>query len=126
MHPKTKSVILGAAAFILITAATGIAQNRPLPGTQGQHAICDQNRDGICDTCGQPAGSGLRNAQGQRAAAGRHYGPGNGTGNQGVGPNNGTGYGSQAGKRTGPRDGSQARIDRQGQPGGGNTGGGRP
>jgi hypothetical protein len=71
-----------------------------------QHALHDANSDGICDLCGNPVGSGRSNAQGQVARKGKHWGPGDGTGNQGVGPRDGTGYGAQSGQKMGPRDGT--------------------
>jgi hypothetical protein len=72
----------------------------------GQHAIHDANRDGTCDECGSPVGAGRINSQGQKAANGKHYGPGDCAGNQGTGPRDGSGYGAQSGKRSGPRDGT--------------------
>lgn len=71
-----------------------------------QHALRDANGDGICDHCGNPVGSGRTDALGKSAKKGKHWGPGDGTGNQGVGPQNGTGYGAQSGQRVGPRDGT--------------------
>jgi hypothetical protein len=76
---------------------------------QTQHAIHDQNHDGICDVCGLPTGSGQRNAQGQMAKNGKHWGPGDGTGNNSSGPRDGTGFGAQSGSRSGAQDGTGAR-----------------
>jgi hypothetical protein len=72
----------------------------------GQHALHDANGDGICDLCGNPVGSGRANAQGKAASKGKHWGPGDCTGNQGAGPRDGTGYGAQSGQKMGPRDGT--------------------
>lgn len=92
-------------------------QNQIKQQRQAQHTIRDQNGDGICDVCGQPVGSGQQNAQGKKAKKGKHWGPGDGTGNQGVGPQDGTGYGAMSGKRTGPQDGSGAKMGGQKGPG---------
>jgi hypothetical protein len=43
-------------------------------------------RDGSCTQSGNPTG--------QKAKKGNTYGPGDGSGNQGIGPKDGTGYGS--------------------------------
>jgi len=45
-------------------------------------------RDGSCTQSGT--------SQGAKSKSGYAYGPGDGTGNQGVGPKNGTGYGAPA------------------------------
>lgn len=86
-----------------------------------QHALHDANGDGICDVCGNPVGSGRANAQGKAAKNGKHWGPGDGTGNQGVGPRDGTGYGAQSGQKMGPRDGT-GRVTNPGTGAGGGQG----
>jgi hypothetical protein len=92
---------------ILIAGVSGVlAQTQERPRQQSQHAIHDASGDGICDVCGQPVGSGQANAQGKQAKKGKHWGPGDGSGNQSSGPEDGTGYGSQAGKGIGARDGT--------------------
>jgi hypothetical protein len=100
-------------------SAQGNTVNSPTL-TRSQHQIHDQNGDGLCDVCKQPVGSGRVNAQGQKAQSGKHWGPGDGTGNQGQGPKDGTGYGTQSGQQSGPRDGSGPHG-----PGAGNSGSGQ-
>jgi hypothetical protein len=114
---KQGKAILAVTAMLtfLAGAALAVTQGKAQAAKQSQHTIHDSNGDGICDICGQPVGSGLSNGQGQQAKKGKHWGPGDGTGNQGSRPQDGTGYGAQSGKRSGPQDGSGSRI---GQPGG--------
>jgi hypothetical protein len=94
------------AIAVLLTAGVSavLAQGQSQPMKLSQHSIHDANSDGICDICGKPVGSGRADAQGRQAKQGKHWGPADGTGNQGVGPRDGTGYGSQSGK--GVRDGT--------------------
>jgi len=117
----------------LAGAVVVIAQGKTQTAKQSQHTIHDKNGDGLCDTCGQPAGSGQSNAKAQQAKQGKHWGPGDGTGNQSHGPQDGTGYGAESGRRSGPQDGTGARMGQQsGQGNGGAQGqgqgrhGGRP
>ena len=94
---------------LLIISVQALAQSnttQPPSANRAQHQVHDQNGDGICDVCKQPVGSGRVNAQGQRAQSGKHWGPADGTGNQGQGPKDGTGYGAQSGQHSGPRDGT--------------------
>ena len=106
--------IVGLAVFLWTTEAWTQTQSQNQKQTQAQqqttdqtrlrqHALQDANGDGICDRCGNPVGSGRANAQGKAAKNGKHWGPGDGTGNQGMGPRDGTGYGAQSGQGTGQR-----------------------
>ena len=120
--------ILTVVALTVVLAGTSIwaAQGQEQPRKQSQHRVHDANGDGICDDCGLPVGSGANNAQGQAAKQGKHWGPADGSGNQGSGPKDGTGYGSQSGARNGPRDGTGSYHPNGGQPRGqGQRGGGR-
>jgi len=101
-------------AFFLAGAAGVLAQGQGQSRKQSQHAIHDANGDGICDDCGQVIGSGQANAQGKQAKKGKHWGPADGSGNKGSGPQDGTGPYHQSG--------GQGRS--QGQGAGGR--GGRP
>jgi hypothetical protein len=120
MNDSKAVLVLIACLAIAAGTFSAYAQNSQVQQRQSQHLILDQNGDGICDVCGQPVGSGQSNAQGQKAKRGKHFGPGDGTGNRGAGPQDGTGYGTQSGKRMGPQDGSGARLGQTGgnQPGG--------
>ena len=112
---QSKGILSVTAMLVLLAgAAVAAAQGKPQTGKQSQHTIHDRNGDGICDICGQPVRSGQSNGKGQQAIQGKHWGPGDGTGNQGSGPQDGTGYGAQSGKRSGPQDGSGARTGQQG------------
>jgi hypothetical protein len=106
MESLKKQLAAMTIAVLLAGAASVFAQEQVQSRKQTQHAIHDANSDGICDVCGQPVGSGQANAQGKQAKKGKHWGPGDGTGNQGNGPQDGTGYGSQSGKGIGARDGT--------------------
>ena len=108
---KTLILIVGLAVFLWTTDAGSQTQSQTQQQTTHQaclrqHALQDANGDGICDHCGNPVGSGKANAQGKAAKNGKHWGPGDGTGNQGVGPRDGTGYGAQSGQKMGPHDGT--------------------
>ena len=111
---KALITIVGLAVFLWTTEAWPQTQSQNQKQTQAQqqttdqtrlrqHALQDANGDGICDHCGNPVGSGRANAQGKAAKNGKHWGPGDGTGNQGMGPRDGTGYGAQSGQGTGQR-----------------------
>jgi len=67
-----------------------------------RNKFVDLNGDGINDN----AGRGKRGGKGSKSG----YGPGNGTGNKGVGPKNGTGYGP--GDCTQPGTGTQGTNGR--------------
>jgi hypothetical protein len=106
MQGLNKTLVVAAIAVILVGASSMVAQDQGQSRKQLQHSIHDANSDGICDVCGQPAGSGQANIQGKQAKNGKHWGPGDGSGNQGNGPKDGTGYGSQSGKGIGAHDGT--------------------
>ena len=106
MKALNKSLAVIAITVLLAGVSGVLAQGQGQARKQSQHAIRDANGDGICDNCGQPVGSGQANAQGKQAKKGKHWGPGDGSGNQGSGPKDGTGYGSQSGKGLGPQDGT--------------------
>ncbi len=132
MNSKLGKLTLSVAFAALLMAAPAFAQVPTTPtkassgqqrGKAAQHQNRDQNNDGVCDTCGRPVGSGQQNAKGQKAKKGSHYGPGDGTGNQGNGPKDGTGYGRKAGNGD-PNscpNGQAGRGNRGGR--GGNRGG---
>lgn len=83
-----------------------------------QHNVRDADGDGFCDQCGNPVGSGKANAQGKTAKKGKHWGPGDGTGNKGVGPQDGTGYGAHSGSQSTPPvwNGQSGGVQGQGGP----------
>lgn len=100
-------------AMVLIAGSAGIAAAQTVPAQQ-QNQVKKQLRDGTGDqakTKSQvrqrihvaPNGGGLMNgASGMSASAqgkgsGKAYGPGNGTGNQKVGPRDGSGFGPGTG-----------------------------
>jgi len=124
---KANKRILALAAGLVLAGASSMlwSQGRPSSTSGSRPAINDSNGDGVCDITGRVIGNGQQAGAGQRTMAGRTWGPGNGTGNQGSGPKDGTGYGAQSGQRSGPQDGSQARIGRQGMPGAGAGSAGR-
>lgn len=102
---------LGAALALGATAYAGDDGNAPAAAIAGQNTagphFVDNDGDGICDYYQARGGQGV----GQRARGkGKRLGPGDGTGNQGVGPRDGTGYGAKAGScdGTGPH-GKRAR-----------------
>jgi len=120
-----KLLVLVSIATLLVASSSVLAEGNRQPERQSQHSIHDANGDGLCDVCGQAVGSGQVNAQGQKAKKGKHFGSGDGTGNQGNGPQDGTGYGAQSGKRSGPQDGSGVGIGQQSNRGNGGQGNGR-
>ncbi len=81
-------------------------QNQRQVKQQKQHKIKDGDGNGVCDVCGEAVGSGRNNADGKQAKKGKHWGPGDRSGNQGQRPQDGTGYGSRSGKKLGPQDGT--------------------
>lgn len=105
-------LILSAAAVLALGIANAQSQTGPSAPVQKRAGIVDANGDGICDITGQAIGSGRQAGKARRANRGNPRGPGDGTGNLENRPKDGTGYGSQSGKRTGPRDGTQARMGR--------------
>jgi hypothetical protein len=121
MKRATQTFALIAALALSGAAINAIAQTGPQTQKQiptqnqgRQRTIRDQNGDGLCDITGQRIGSGQRNAYGRKARGGKRWGPGDGTGNQGVGPQNGTGYGSPSGRMTGPQNGTGAGMGARG------------
>jgi hypothetical protein len=111
--------------IMLLGATTVLAQQQAQSRKELQHTINDANSDGTCDVCGQPVGSGQANAQGKQAKKGKHWGPGDGSGNQGNGPKDGTGYGSQSGKGISAHDGTGPYHQNGGQGRGQGQGSGR-
>ena len=104
---RSKKLLATMTVAMFLAGTTGmVAQGQGQSRNQSQHTIHDANGDGICDNCGQAAGSGQANVQGKQAKKGKHWGPADGSGNQGSGPKDGTGYGSQSGKGSGPKDGT--------------------
>jgi hypothetical protein len=95
---KSKLMVTLAAGALMITTVLPLAAqagrgNGSMGGTQlqtrTQTTTPQRLRDGSCtNPAGTQAGSGMKR--------GNTYGPGDGTGNQGVGPKDGTGYGSPA------------------------------
>lgn len=86
----TRILILVLALVVGLGAAASAQTPAPTapPGPAGTRVgpnFVDADGDGICDLYQQRAASGQR--------MGRGYGPGNGTGNRGMGPRDGTGYG---------------------------------
>jgi hypothetical protein len=124
MKGLNKFLVLIAITSMGIGVSGVIAQDQTQIRIQ-QHTRHDANSDGICDVCGQPVGSGQVDAQGKQAKKGKHWGPGDGSGNQGNGPKDGTGYGSQSGKGIGVRDGTGPYHQSGGDGGGQRQGLGR-
>jgi hypothetical protein len=78
-------------------AATAPAAVRP--------NFVDANGDGVCDNC-----SATPQARGRRAGrTGSGFGPGDGTGNQGLRPRDGSGYGQRQGRGSCPGNGHAGR-----------------
>ena len=129
MERSRKLLAVMTISIFLAGPASVLAQGQGQSKKQSQHTIHDANGDGICDDCGLPVGSDQANAQGKQAKKGKHWGPGDGSGNQGSGPKDGTGYGSQSGKGSGPQDGTgpyhQSGGQGRGQAQGGGGRGGR-
>jgi hypothetical protein len=103
-----KRIVLFAMFIVIAGASLASAQTAPGAGNTAAPrvgaAFVDANGDGICDNFqnGTPRRQGM---QGGRRGG---YGPGDGTGNQGMGPRDGTGYGpgAGAGNGTGNCDGT--------------------
>jgi hypothetical protein len=100
-----KRVMILTLGAMLAWAATGRAQDDPPPANPKAPAqsqvgpnFVDNDGDGICDRY-----QGRSQARSGRSAR-RGHGPGDGTGNRGVGPRDGSGYGPGAG--TGNCDGT--------------------
>jgi hypothetical protein len=92
------TVVAGAlmvTAIVPLTVQAGRGNGGPMGGTSLQTRAQDRDqsrlRDGSCtNTTSTQAGSGFKR--------GNTYGPGDGTGNGGVGPKDGTGYGAPSKK----------------------------
>jgi len=125
MERSRKLVAVMTIAIVIAGSVGVLAQGPGQQQKQSQHTIHDANGDGVCDDCGLPVGSGQSNAQGKQSKKGKHWGPGDGSGNQGSGPKDGTGYGSQSGKQSGPQDGTGPYHQSGGQGRGQAQGGGR-
>lgn len=101
-----KRTILLAVAFLVVGTMISYAQNPPAPGTPGTGmkgaAFVDANGDGICDNFQ----SGNRQGQALGRAGRRGFGPGDGTGHQGMGPRDGSGFGAGSGLGGGTCDGT--------------------
>lgn len=105
-HPRR--ITMKKKAFNLILAgALAVTTALPLAVEAGRGGNGSMGGNGIQSQSGTQAGSQLRTrdgsctnpastASGARVKSGKGYGPGNGTGNQGVGPQDGTGYGAIA------------------------------
>jgi hypothetical protein len=63
--------------ILMAASSSALAQSGPQSPKQSQHAVRDANRDGLCDECGRAVGSGRTNATGH---SGVRSGPQNGTG----------------------------------------------
>ncbi len=112
---------------VLIVGAISAAAQTPSQAPQGQQKataqsragtgagpnFVDANGDGICDNFQ----SGTRPARAGGARRGGGYGPGDGTGNRGIGPRDGTGFGPGAGSGlcdgTGPKGFGRGRGPRR-------------
>lgn len=97
---------------LAVGLGVAVAAQTPAPGAPPGPArtavgpnFVDADGDGICDLYQQRAGSGQR-------VVGHGYGPGNGTGNRGLGPRDGTGYGP--GAASGNCDGTGPKGQRRG------------
>ncbi len=104
-------------------------------GNNGTKGFIDLNGDGINDNAIDSDGDGIPNGQdpdfvrpqdgtgrkmmngkiNQNKFGGNKYGPGNGTGNSGIGPKDGTGYGTKYGAGTGNCDGTGPKGKRGGR-----------
>jgi hypothetical protein len=76
-----------------------------------QQQFVDNDGDGIADNLVKQGGKGYGSKQNRRGG----YGPGDGTGNQGVRPQDGTGYGP--GAKSGNCDGTGPKGNRRGKSG---------
>jgi len=92
-------VVIGLVA-IIATIGLVTASNGPGNGTCDQQSFVDENGDGICDNWVDGDGINdncLKEGTGNQYRYGRQqgkgYGPGDGTGHNGIGPRNGMGYG---------------------------------
>ncbi|MBM4159978.1 MAG: hypothetical protein FJ217_02650 [Ignavibacteria bacterium] len=94
------ALVLALSAFFTNEAA---AQSKGTEKGKRGAMFIDKDGDGICDNF--PARAAQN--QGQRfGMKGKRFGPGDGTGNKGIGPKDGTGYGPGSGTGTGVCDGT--------------------
>lgn len=105
-----KQILILLAAAALFLSVGVFAQESTSKPIQAKQGVVDLDGDGICDSTGQPVGSGAGSVQGQGENRGKQNGVGNGTGNSGQGPMDGTGYGTKSDKRSGAQGGDNARI----------------
>ncbi len=114
----TTTAMAIAASLFVLSSGNALAQEKstqaaPAGKTQRGAMFVDKDGDGVCDNYGTHAGK-----QGQ-AGMRKGHGPGNGTGNMGVGPKDGTGYGAKAngvtGNGTGVCDGTGPKGYRGGK-----------
>jgi hypothetical protein len=110
-----KRIVLLALLMVFVGAGLASAQAAPPPGNTTAPrvgpAFVDADGDGICDL----QGTGAR-GQGRQMGKRGGYGPGDGTGRQGMGPRDGTGYGPGAG--SGNCDGTGPKGQGMGRRGG--------
>jgi hypothetical protein len=95
-------------------AADDQAGSQPTRQAAVKPNFVDNDGDGICDNC---TGTGQGARVGARQGRGGH-GPGDGTGNQGVGPQDGSGYGARSGAGTCDGTGPKGQARRAGRRGG--------
>lgn len=97
---RTKMVAVTVALAVALSASMAWAG----AGLRNQARNCKQTAAGTCLRQQAPGQGQIRVGQ----PNGKHYGPGDGTGNQGDGPRDGSGFGRKAGVRngTGTCDGS--------------------
>lgn len=104
---KRLVIVAAALGAVMVVAGSAGARTANAPDSARPTSVgpnfADSNGDGICDHC-----TGTRMGPRQRTGRGRGgFGPGRGTGNQGVGPRDGSGYGQRGSRGTcngaGPR-----------------------
>lgn len=114
-----KRILMLALLITAVTAITASAQTAPAgpptgtPGVGAGANFVDANGDGICDNFQNGTQAGRRAQAGKRGG----YGPGDGTGRQGMGPRDGSGYGpgAQSGNCTGTGPQGNASRGRRGR-----------
>ena len=117
-----KKTLILAFVVLLFGAVTAAAQTAPSrqkataqsrSGTNVGPNFVDANGDGICDHFQ----AGTRPGRSGAGRRGGGYGPGDGTGNRGLGPRDGTGFGPGAGSGvcdgTGPKGVGRGRGARR-------------
>jgi len=102
---KRLAILTAALGAVVMFAGVAAAQEPTTPAPQAPTtvgpAFVDADHDGVCDNC---TGTPQRKGQNARRSKGG-FGPGKGSGHQGVGPRDGSGYGRKGGvcNGTGPR-----------------------